>query len=306
MWPKYWSFSFNISPTNEHPRPISFRMDWLDLLIVQGTLKSLLQHHSSKESIIQHSAFFIVQHSHLYMISGKTKALIRWTFVDKVMSLLFNMLSRLAITFLPRSKRLLISWLQSPSAVILEPRKIKSATVSTVSPFICHEVMGPDAMILVFQMLSLKPTFSLASFTFIRRLFSSSSLSTIKVVASAYVRLLIFLPEILIPACASSSPVFLRMYSAYKLNKQGDNIQRDSFPYLEPVCCSMSSSNCCFLTSIQVSQEAGQVVWYSHLFHNFPQFISTQLKALAGSIKQKYMFFWNSLGFSMTQQMLAI
>ena len=134
------------------------------------------------------------------------------------------MLSRLVITFLPRRKCLSISWLQSPSAVILEPRKIKSATVSTVSPSISHEVMGPDAMILVFLILSFKATFSLYSFTFIRRLFSSSSLSAIRVVSSAYLRLLVFLPEILIPACASSSPAFL-MYSAYKLNKQGDNIQ---------------------------------------------------------------------------------
>ena len=129
---------------------ISFRMDWLDLLAVQGTLKSLLQHHSLKASILQLSAFFTVQLSHPYMTTGKTIALTRRTFVDKLMSLLFNMLSRLVITFLPRSKRLLISWLQSPSAVILEPRKIKSATVSSVSPSICHEVMGPDAMILVF------------------------------------------------------------------------------------------------------------------------------------------------------------
>ena len=158
-WPKYWSFSFNISPSNEHPRLISFRMDWLDLLAVQGTPKSLLQHHSSKASILQCSAFFIVQLTHPYMTTGKTIGLTRWTFVDKVMSQFFNMLSRLAITFLPKSKHLLISWLQSPSAVILEPRKIKSATVSTVSPSICHDVMGPDAMILVFWMLSFKPTF---------------------------------------------------------------------------------------------------------------------------------------------------
>ena len=136
-WPKYWSFSFNIRPSNEHPGLISFRMDWLDLLVVQGTLKSLLQHHSSKASIFWVSAFFIVQLSHPCMASGKTIALTRWTFVGKVMSLFFNMLSRLVITFLPRSKRLLISWLQSPSAVILEPPKIKSATVSTVSPSIC-------------------------------------------------------------------------------------------------------------------------------------------------------------------------
>ena len=149
-WPKYGSFRFNISPSNEHPGLISFRMDWLDLLAVQGTLKSLLQHHSSKASILQRSAFFIVQLSHPYMTTGKTTALTRWTCVDKVMCLLFNMLSRLVITFLPRSKHLLISWLQSPSAVILKPRKIKSATVSTVSPSICHEVMEPDAMIFVF------------------------------------------------------------------------------------------------------------------------------------------------------------
>ena len=199
-------------------------MDCLDLLAVQGTLKSLLQHHSSKASILQCSAFFLVQLSHPYMTTGKTVALTRRTFFDKVMSLLFNMLSRLVITFLPKSKRLLISWLQSPSAVILEPQKIKSATVSTVSPSICHEVMGPDVMILVFWMVSFKPTFSLSSFTFIKKLFSSSSLSAIKVVSSAYVRLLIFLPAILISACASSSPTFFLMYYAYKLNKQGDNI----------------------------------------------------------------------------------
>jgi hypothetical protein len=148
-WPKYGSFSYSISPTKEHPGLISFRMDWLDLLAVQGTLKSLLQHHSSKASILQRSAFFTVQLSHPYMTTGKTIALTRRTFVGKVMSLLLNMLSRLVITFLPRSKHLLISWLQSPSAVILEPRKIKSDTVSTVSPSISHEVMGPDATIFV-------------------------------------------------------------------------------------------------------------------------------------------------------------
>ena len=129
-WPKYWRFSFNISPSSKHPGLISFRMDWLYLLSVQGTLKSLLQHHSPKASIFWHSAYFIVQLSHPYMTKGKTIALNRWTFVDKVMSLLFNILSRLIITFLPRSKCLLISWLQPLSAVILEPPKIKSATVS--------------------------------------------------------------------------------------------------------------------------------------------------------------------------------
>ena len=148
--PKSWSFSFNISPSNKHPGLISFRMNQLDLLEVQRTLKSLLQHHSSKASILWHSAVFIVQLSHPYVTQGKTIALTRQNFVGKVMSLLFNMLSRLVITFLPRSQCLLISSLQSPSAVILEPLKIKSATVSTVSPSICHEVMGLDAMILVF------------------------------------------------------------------------------------------------------------------------------------------------------------
>ena len=146
-WPKYWSFS--ISPSSEYSGLISFRMDWLDLLAVQGALKSLHQHHSSKASILLCSAFFIVQLSHSYMTTGKTIALTSQTFVGKVMSLLFNMLSRLVITFLPRSKHLLISWLRSPTGVILEPPKIKPATVSTVSPSICHEVMGPDAMILV-------------------------------------------------------------------------------------------------------------------------------------------------------------
>ena len=140
-------------------------MDWLDLFAGQGTLKSLLQHHSSKASILQHSAFFTVWLSHPYMTTGKTIALTRRTFVGKVKSLLLNMLYRLVITFLPRSKRLLISWLQSPSAVILEPPKIKSDTVSTVSPSIYHEVLGPDAMIFVFWMLSFKPTFSLSSLT---------------------------------------------------------------------------------------------------------------------------------------------
>ena len=163
-WPKYWSFSFKISPTNEYPGLISFRMDWLDLLAVQGTLKSLLQHHNSKASILQCSACFIVQLSHHTGLLEKPWLWLDKSFVSKAIALLFNMLSRLVITFLPRSKRLLISWLQSLSAGILEPKKIKSDTVCTVSPSICHEVMGPDTMILVFWMLSFKPTFSLSSF----------------------------------------------------------------------------------------------------------------------------------------------
>ena len=146
-WPKYWSFSLSISPSNEDPELISFRMDWLDLLAIQGTLKSLLQHHSSKASIRRPSAFFTIQLSHPYVTTEKTIALTRWTFVGKVMFLLFNTLSRLVIIYLPRSKHLLISWLQSPSSVILESQKIKSDTVSLS---ISQEVMGPDAVILVF------------------------------------------------------------------------------------------------------------------------------------------------------------
>ena len=221
-WPTYWNFSFNISPSNERPELISFRMDWLDLLAVQGTLKSLFQHHSSKTLILQCSAFFVVQLSHPYMTTGKTIALTRQTFVGKVMSLRFNMLSRLVITFLPRSKCLLISWLQSPSAVILEPLKINPDTVSTVSPSFYHEVMGPDAMILVFWMLSFKPTFSLL-FHFHQEALCLSSLSAL---GWCHLHiLLIFLQAILIPAWASSSLASLMMYSAYKLNNHGDNIQ---------------------------------------------------------------------------------
>ena len=160
-WPKYWHFSFSISPSNEYSGLISFRIDWFDLLAVQGTLKSLFQHHCSKASILWCSAFFTVQLSHTYMTTGKTISLTTQTFVGKVMFLLFNMLSRLVITFLSRSKHLLISWLQPPSSVILEPPKIKSDTVSTVSPSISHEVMGLDATILGFWMLSFKPTISL-------------------------------------------------------------------------------------------------------------------------------------------------
>ena len=151
-WPKYWSFSFSISPSNEYSGLTSFRMNRFDLLAVQGTLKSLLQHHSSKALILQCSAFFMVQLSHSFMTTGKITALTRQTFVGTVTSLLFKVLSRLVIAFLPRSKHVLISWLQSPSAVILKPPspQIKSVTVSIVSPSICHEVMGLDVMVLVF------------------------------------------------------------------------------------------------------------------------------------------------------------
>ena len=156
-WPKYWTFSFSISPSIEYSGLISFRNDWFDLLIVQGTLKSLCQHHSSKASVLQRSAFCLVQLSYPYMTTGKITVLTIQTFVSKVMSQLFNMLSKLVIAFLPRSKYLLISWLQSPSAMILAPPKIKSDTVSPVSPSIYYKVMGPDAMILLFWMLSFKP-----------------------------------------------------------------------------------------------------------------------------------------------------
>ena len=174
-WPKYWSFIFNISPSSEYSGLISSRIDCFNLLSIQGTLKSLPQHQSSKALILQHPAFFMVQLSHPYMTTGKILALTWQTFVGKVMSLPFNRLSRVVIVFLPRSKHLLISWAQSLSAVILEPKKINSLTVSIVSPSISNEVMGPDAMIFVFWMLSFKPAFSLASFTFTKRLFSSSS-----------------------------------------------------------------------------------------------------------------------------------
>ena len=148
-WPKCWSFSFSISPPSEYSGLISFRTGWIDP-VVRGTLKSLLQHHSLKASILQHSAFFMVQLSHLYMTTGKSIALIAWNFVNKVTSLLFNVLSTFVIAFLPGSKHLLNSWLKSPSTVILEPTKIKYVTISTFSPSICHEIMEPDVMILVF------------------------------------------------------------------------------------------------------------------------------------------------------------
>ena len=207
-WAKYWNFSFSISPSNDCSWLISFRTDWFDLLAVLGTLKSLLQHHSSKASVLWCSAFYTVQLSHPYMPTGKAIALTIQTLVGKVMSLLFNTLSSFVITFLRRSKRLLISWLQSPSAVILEPKKIESVTVSIVSPSICYEVMGLDARILVFCMLSFKPMFSLSSLTCIKRLFSSSWLSAIRMMSSVYLRLLIFLPAILVQTCASSSQHF--------------------------------------------------------------------------------------------------
>ena len=225
------------------------------------------------------------------------------------MSLLFNMLSRLVITFLPRSKRLLISWLQSPSSVILEPRKIKSDTISTVSPSISHEVMGPDAMILVLCMLSFKPTFSLSSFTFIKRLFSSSSLSAIRVVSSAYLRLLIFLPAILIPACASSSPAFLMMYSAYKLNKQGDNILPWHTPF--PIwnqsvvpCPVLTVASCPAYRFLKRQVRWSGIPISLRIFHKF--IVIHTVKSFGIVNKAEIDVFLELSCFSMIQQMLAI
>ena len=158
-WPKYWSLNFSISPSNEYSRLISFRIDWLDLLAVQGTLKSLLQHHSSKASVLRCSAFCMVQLSHLYVTTGKNHSFDYMDLVGKVMSLLFKMLSRFVIAFLPKSKSLLTLWLQSPFTVILEPKKMKSITVSTFFPSICHDVMGLQAMIFIFLILCFKPPF---------------------------------------------------------------------------------------------------------------------------------------------------
>ena len=200
-WPKYWSFSLSISPSNEYSGLISLKVVWFDLLAVQGTQRTFLQHHSSKASILQCSAFFKVQFSWPCMTSRMTITLTIWIFVSRVMSLFFNTQSRFVITFLPRSKYLLISWLQSLSTVILEPKKRKSVTTSTFSFSIYHKVMGPDALILVILIFSFKPALSLSSFTLIKGLFISSSLSAIRVVSSSYMRLLMFLPPVLIPAC---------------------------------------------------------------------------------------------------------
>jgi len=205
------------------------------------------------------------------MTAGKTIALTRQTFAGKVMSLYFNMLSRLVIAFLPRSKSLLIAWLQSQSAVILEPLKW-SLSLFPLFPHL-FAIKGPDAMILVFWMLSFKSTFSLSSFPFMKRLFSSTSLSAIRVESSVYLRLVIFIPAILIPAYVSSSSLFLIVYSAFKLSKQGDNRQPQRIPFL---IWNQSVVPCLVLTVastyIQISQEAGTVVWYSHFFDNFSQF----------------------------------
>ena len=229
-------------------------------------------------------------------------------FVSNVTSLLFNMLSGFVLAFLPRSMCLLILWLQSLSAVILESKKIKSFTHSIVSPSICHKVMGPVAVILVFWMLSFKPTFSLSSFTFIKRLFSSS-LSAIRAASSAYLKLWIFLLAILIPAHYSSSLTFFMMYSAYKLSKQGDDIQpwHTPFPILNQSAFPNPILTCCFLTCIQVSQETNKVVSYSQLFKNFPQPVVIHIvKGFSILNEAESMFFRKSLAFFIIQWILAI
>ena len=208
---------------------ISFKTDWFDLPTVRGMLKSLLQHHSLKASILWCSGFFIAQLSHPYMTSGKTIAWSIWTFIGKVMSLLFSTLSRFVITFLPRGNRFPISWLQSPSAVILEPRKRKSITAPRFSPSVRHEVMGLDAMILVSLIFSFKLAFSPSFVTLIKRLFSSFLLSTIRVVSSTYLKLI--LSSNLDSSFNPSSPEFHMMCSVYKLNKQGDNKQPCHTPF---------------------------------------------------------------------------
>ena len=226
-WPEYWSFSFRISPSKEYSGLISLRIDWFTLLAVQGTLKSLFQHHSLKINSLALSLLYGITLKSIFNYWKKFDytTLTIWIIIGKIMSLLFNTLFSFGIAFLPKSKCLLISWLQSASTVILEPKKIKSVTVSIISTSIYHEVIGPDAMILVFWMLTFKPAFSLSSFTFTKQLFSSSLASAIRVVSSAYLRLLIFLLAILIPAWASINLAFHTVNSADKLNKQGDNIQ---------------------------------------------------------------------------------
>ena len=189
------------------------------------------------------------------------------------MSLLFNTLSRFVIAFLPRSKRFLISWLQPQYTVSLEPKKRKSVTTSTFSPSICHEVVGLDVIILVFKIFNFKLALSLSSFSLIKRLFSFSLLSVVRVVSSMYLKLLMFLPPIFSPACNLSSLAFLMMCSMYRLNKQQQTALLYSFLNLEPVSCSIQGSDCCFLTHIQFSQETGKMVWCSHLFKNLPHFI---------------------------------
>ena len=260
-----------------------FPLGWTDWISLQS--KGLSRVFSN--TTVQKHQFFGTQlffnHPTLTSIHNywKNHSLDYMDLVGKVISLVFNMLSSLVITFLPRSKHLLISWLQLPSTVILEPRKIKYVVVSIFSPSIFHELMGPNAMSLVFWMLSFKPAFSFPSFILIKIAFRSSSLSAIKMESSAYLRLLMFLPAVLISACNSSRLSFHMMYSAYKFNKQGDNIQTCHTPFSilnqSVVPCLLLT---CFLTCIQVSQDIGKVVGYSLLLKNCPQFVEIHTKTL--------------------------
>ena len=218
-WPKYWSFSFSISPSNEYSGLISFRIDWFALFEVQRVFTSTT---IEKHQFFCDLPFLWSNSQHPYMTAGKAIVLTIWTSVSKMMSLLFNMLPSFIIAFLLKSKRLLILWLQLSAAMVLEPKKVKSTIVSTFSPSVSHEVMGLDAIILLFCMLSSKPAFSLFSFTFINRLCSFSLLSAIRMVSFMYLRLWIFLLVILIPDCDSPSLALLMMNSAQKLNKQGE------------------------------------------------------------------------------------
>ena len=256
-------------------------IDWFDLLSVQGTLRSLLQHHNSKASIFQHSAFFMTQFSHLYMTIGRTIVSTIHTCAGKVMSLLFNTLSRFIIAFLQRSKCLLISWLHSSFAVILEPKKIKSMTASTFSPSICHKVMGPCAIILVFLMLSFHSPLSLSSRDFLPVEWYHLHIWEV---------FLMFLQSILIPACDSSSPGFSMMHCAYKLNKQGDNTQPccTPFPILNQSVIPCPVSTVASWLAYRFLRRP--VRWYGipiswRIFHSL--LWSTQSKALAQSMKEK-------------------
>ena len=275
-WPQYWSFSFRY----KYSGLISFRIDWFDLLAAQGALQSFFQNYSSKASVLQ-CPVFMVQRSHLYMTAGKTTALTRWTFVGKAMSLLFNMLFRLVITFLPRRTCLSGSWPQLPLAVFLEPKKIKPYTASVFPLLFAMKWWDRMPWSQFFECWVSSQLFTLL-FQPHQKLFSSSLFSAIRVVSYAYLRLLIFLSVVLISACDFIQPSILHNVLCIEVKwTEWQYITLSYFsPNFEPVCCSMSGSNCCFLTDIQISQETGMVVWYSHLFKCFySSFWSTQSKA---------------------------
>ena len=301
-WANHWGFNFSIGP--EMNIQDWFPLGLTGLIFLQSKGDSQESSPTPQFKSINsswHSAFFIVQLSHPFMTTGKTIALTRWTFVGKVMSLLFNMLSRLVISFLPRNKRLLISWLQSPSSVILEPPQNKVSPCFHCFPIYLTWSDGTRCHDLSFLNVEFF-TFSLSSFTFIKRLFSSSSLSAIRMVSSAYLRLLIFLPAILIPACVSSNPAFCMMYSAYKLNKQDGNMQPWRIPFLIwnqsvvlcPVLTVASWPTYRFLRR-QVRWSGIPISW--KIF----QFVMIHTVKGFGIVNKVEVdvFFWNSLAFSM-------